>query len=144
MKSFKRGRGPSFLGGFMLLLMGGFGVGWMAFASSIGGGTFSLFGLPFIIICLIGSIVNFRNAAGKNRYSEFDIVDDTEEPDPANSFFGQSNRNCNSGKDPWEQKDRDQSAYGHRHAATSGYCPRCGSAITSDFVYCPRCGNRLK
>lgn len=66
-----------------------FGVIWTAAAASMGAPPFfCLFGVVFVIIGIIQAIYNFKNATGKNRYSEFDIVDSREEPDPAGPAAG--------------------------------------------------------
>ena len=84
MKSIKPGRGPSFMGGVMSILVGLFGVVWTVVAASAGGGFFALFGIIFIAVAVVQAIYNFKNATGKNRYSAFDITDSSEEPDPLN------------------------------------------------------------
>ncbi len=88
MKSIKPGRGPSFMGGVMSILVGLFGVVWTVIAASAGGGFFALFGIIFIAVAVVQAIYNFKNATGKNRYSAFDITDSSEEPDPLNERFG--------------------------------------------------------
>lgn len=44
-----------------------FGIGWMVFASQIGGGAFALFGLVFIGIAIFGS---FNGVTKANRYRQ--------------------------------------------------------------------------
>lgn len=50
--------------------------------------SFSIFGVLFVIVGIVQAVYNFKNAAGKKRYSAFDIVDGEEEPDPLNQRFG--------------------------------------------------------
>ena len=92
MKSIKPGRGPSFMGGISSILVALFGVVWTIIAASMGGGLFALFGLIFIAYAVVQAVYNFKNATGKNRYSEFDITDVNEETDPFNERFGSSDR----------------------------------------------------
>ena len=42
----------------------------------------------FVIVGIVQAVYNLKNAAGKKRYSAFDIVDGEEEPDPLNQRFG--------------------------------------------------------
>ena len=130
MKSVKPGRGPSFLGCVVCLFMALFGVLWTVAAFSIDAGLsgviFSLFGIIFVGFAVVNAIYNFKNATGKNRYSEFDITDGDEEPDPLNARFG------------------DVSQGG---PAVGGgdfrFCPYCGAKLGSDFTYCGKCGRKL-
>ncbi len=63
------------------------------------------------------AIYNYKNAFGKNRISEYDIVEPGEE--------GISERStCSSG--------------------SFNYCPYCGTSINEDFSFCPKCGKKLK
>lgn len=143
MKSIKPGRGPSFMGGVVSIAIALFGVLWVIGTSDMtseistfdvagagyGGGSgladiFPIFGVVFVIIAVAIAIYNFKNATGKNRYSEFDIVDGDEEPDPLNEQFGESGAANETKHD-------------------KGYCPYCGNAIDGDYTYCNRCGKRL-
>ena len=120
-KSIKKGRGPSFRGGVGSVFMAIFGVLWTVAAASMTGGMgvigiiFPLFGLVFIGIAVFNALYEFKNAASKNRYSEYDIVDENEESDPLNERFGGEN----------------------------AFCPYCGIKINDDFEYCPKCGKKL-
>lgn len=49
---------------------------------------FPLFGLVFIGMGVYNAVYNYRNATSENRYSEFDITDENEEPDPLNERYG--------------------------------------------------------
>lgn len=126
MKSIKPGRGPSFMGGVMSILVGLFGVVWTVVAAGAGGGPFALFGIIFVAIAVVQAIYNFKNATGKNRYSSFDITDENEEPDPWNERFGNS-----------------QSYTQFNDDTDSNYCPYCGTAVQSDYEYCNSCGKKL-
>ena len=94
MRSIKPGRGPSMMGGFGAVCSVVFGIFWTVLAASMTRGTgiigviFPLFGVLFIIIGICNAVYHFKNAASKNRYSAFDITDETEEPDPLNERFG--------------------------------------------------------
>ena len=126
MKSIKRGRGPSFMGGIGNIIGALFGVFWTLSAFSIGAPLpFCAFGLLFIAIAVVSAVYNFRNATGKNRYSEFDIVDHTEEEDPLNGFFGAAPSSADGG------------------VKESRFCPYCGSPAADDFEFCNQCGRKL-
>lgn len=139
MKSIKPGRGPSMMGAIVGAAVVIFGILWTVGAANItseanmmfGGDPFTdtmstifpLFGVVFVGVAVVGVIYNLKNATGKNRYSEFDIVDGDEEPDPLNQRFGEAG----------EEKD----------AKEGSFCPYCGNKIEGDYVYCNRCGKRL-
>lgn len=131
MKSIKRGRAPSMMGGVMSLLIGLFGVAWAIVALRIGGGFMAVFGLIFVAVAVIQAIYHFRNATGKNRYSEYDITDGQEEPDPLNERFDGT---------PVAGGPSGPSA-----SAPSGslFCPYCGAPVDINFAFCNRCGKRL-
>ena len=155
MKSFKRGRGPSMMGGVVSICMAVFGLIWTITASNItkdpfgdmGGmagfgnfgmsGTFStvgsifpLFGVVFMVIAIISAVYNFKNATGKNRYSEFDIVDGNEEPDPFNQRFGGQAYESSEGS--WQAEGPE-----------SRFCPYCGAKAQAGYEYCNQCGKKL-
>ncbi len=132
MKSIKPGRGPSMMGGFGAVFGIVFGIFWTVLAASMTQGfglvgvIFPLFGVLFIIIGVVNVVYNFKNATGKNRYSEFDITDDTEEPDPLNQHFG------------------GQPKHTSEVPPTSGsFCPYCGAPVQNDFAFCRKCGKQL-
>ena len=128
MKSIKPGRGPSMMGGVSSILAGIFGVAWTVGAVSMGaGGLFAIFGLVFIAMAIVSAIYNFKNATSKNRYSAFDITDETEEPDPWNERFD-------------EKKYTSQTS---ANSTGSKFCPYCGTRVDGDFVYCNKCGKKL-
>ena len=124
MKSIKPGRGPSFMGGVMGIAGALFGVFWTVMAIAGGAWFMAPFGLIFIGVAVYNTIYNFKNATGKNRYSEYDIVDGDEEPDPLNERFGNP-----SPKMP--------------QSGEIAFCPYCGNKIEGDYLYCNRCGKQL-
>lgn len=123
MKSVKPGRGPSMMGGIIGIAVAAFGVIWTVMAIAGGVWIMAPFGIIFVIISVIDVIYNFKNATGKNRYSQYDITDENEEPDPLNERFGgnEYKRNTEKGE----------------------YCPYCGEKTQRDFEYCPKCGRKL-
>ena len=131
MRSIKPGRGPSMMGGFGDVCSVVFGIFWTVLAASMTRGTgiigviFPLFGVLFIIIGICNAVYHFKNAAGKNRYSAFDITDETEEPDPLNERFG------------------DASTRADTPAADTQFCPYCGAPVRSDYAFCRKCGREL-
>ena len=126
MKSIKRGRGPSFMGGVGNIFACLFGIFWTFSAYSMGAPLpFCAFGVLFIGIAVVSAVYNFRNATGKNRYSEFDIVDHTEEEDPLNGFFGAAPSSADGG------------------VKESRFCPYCGSPAADNFEFCNQCGRKL-
>ncbi len=127
MKSIKPGRGPSFMGGIMSIFVGLFGIVWTVIAINMGGGIiFALFGVIFVAIAVVQTVYHFKNAAGKNRYSAFDITDGSEEPDPLNMRFG------GTGNEAWRAEK------GQRR-----FCPYCGAPAGEDFAFCDHCGKKL-
>lgn len=132
MKSIKRGRGPSFMGGVGSVAAAVFGVFWTIAAMSMGApGLFAGFGLIFIGLAVAQAAYNFKNATGKSRYSEYDIVDEQEEPDPLNERFGE----------PADWQQTAQSGEGERGAFA--FCPYCGTKREADHIYCGKCGKRI-
>ena len=125
------GREPSFMGGVMGIVAALFGLFWTVSVFSSGGGVFGLFGLIFVGIGILNAVRGFRNAFSKNRRSEFDIVDSSEEPDP------------------WDERFGDRNIYGKNvynpDAASDGnaFCPFCGNAVERNFRYCNNCGKKL-
>lgn len=127
MKSVKPGRGPSFLQGFMCVAVALFGVIWTVMALSMGGGAFALFGVVFIVIAIVQAVYSFKNATSKNRFSDFDITDNNEEPDPLNEKFNQQINNT------FEQKTD----------GGENFCPYCGAPTKDGFAFCRNCGKKL-
>ncbi len=127
MKSIKRGRAPSFMGGVVSVFVAIFGIIWMGAALSIGAPVlFACAGLVFSGIAAADAIYNFRNATGKQRYSEYDIVDSSEEADPLNERFGQT-----AERPPVDAME------------TFAFCPYCGTKREKDHIYCGKCGKRI-
>ena len=131
MKSIKMGRAPSFMGGVMGIVAALFGLFWTFTVFSNGGGTFGIFGLLFVAIGILNAVRGFRNAFSKNRRSEFDVVDEAEEPDPWNERFGSNGFYS------------DISAKGHVDVNGNSFCPYCGNAVEKDFKFCNDCGRKL-
>lgn len=125
MKSIKPGRGPSFMGGVMGIAGALFGVFWTVMAIAGGAWFMAPFGLIFIGVAVFNTIYNFKNATGKNRYSEYDITDSEEEPDPWNEKFG----------DIREEEKTSVTA--------AKYCPYCGEKAEKDYKFCSSCGREL-
>ncbi len=113
------------MGGVMGIAVALFGVFWTILAIAGGAWFMAPFGLIFIGIAVFNAIYNFKNATGKNRYSEYDITDENEEPDPWDEKFG-NNRD-----------ERLQSA------AAAKYCPYCGEKAEKDYKFCSSCGREL-
>ena len=123
MKSVKPGRGPSAMGAMGSLVGVIFGVIWTGAAASMGAPAFFLaFGVLFIVIGIVQAVYHFKNATGENRFSEFDITEDGEEPDPL---------------DRRAQDDPERPGGGFR------FCPYCGARSGEGFVYCAKCGRQL-
>ena len=123
MKSVKRGREPSFMNGIMDIVAVLFGLFWTFMVIKNNGGMFGLFGLVFVAIGIRNAIRGFMNAFGKNRTSEFDVMDKEEEPDPWNERFGGNNENP--------------------YTSGNAFCPYCGNAVLKDYEYCNNCGRKL-
>ncbi len=125
MKSIKPGRGPSFMGGIIGIAVALFGVFWTVMTIVVEAWFMTPFGLIFIVIAIINTVYNFKNATGKNRYSQYDITDEGEEPDPWDEKFGT------------DRDNRPQSA------AAAKYCPYCGEKAEKDYKFCSSCGREL-
>lgn len=91
-----------------------------------GAGIMAPFEIIFIIIAVVNVVYNYKNATGKNRYSQFDITDENEEPDPLNEHFG-----------GYERMKSTEPCDGN------AFCPYCGAATQRDFEFCPKCGKKL-
>lgn len=116
------------MGGLMGIAVAVFGVFWTIIALSMGAGPIALFGVIFVIIAVMQTVYHFKNATGKNRYSQFDITDDSEEPDPLNQRFG--NRSSADRTTPTDSK-------------STAFCPYCGNSVAEDYEFCPKCGEKL-
>lgn len=128
MKSVKPGRGPSMMGGIVGIFMVIFGIIWTVMAAQAGAGSlFALFGVVWTCMAAATTIYNFKNATGKNRFSEFDITDGNEEPDPLSQQLG------------YGQEDSPR----EEPAGSSRFCPYCGAAVGEGFEFCNQCGKKL-
>lgn len=146
MKSIKPGRGPSMMSGVMSVAVGIFGLFWTIMAASIGGGFMALFGLVFIGIAISSAVYNFKNATSENRYSEYDIVDSTEETDPFNERFGKNRRvsaKLDQYADGTPRFSDDSASVSKTDSLTNSFCPYCGNEVEKDFIYCNNCGKEL-
>ena len=118
------------MGGFASLAAVAFGIIWTVMAASMGApGLFPLFGVVFVILGVVQAVYNFKNATGKNRYSAFDIVDSTQEPDPLQQRFA--------------PQEPDPAAPPAGGTDEFQFCPYCGAKLGSGFTFCPKCGKRL-
>lgn len=129
MKSIKPGRGPSFIGGVSSVIVGILGVVWIVSASSMGApDVFTLFGLGFVVLAIVSAVYQFRNAAGKNRFSVYDITSEKEESDPFNQLLG--------GEKPEPAEDEPE-------GDAPAFCPYCGERAAEAYRFCPKCGKEL-
>lgn len=112
-----------------------FGVFWTMTAASMGAPVFFvMFGVVFVILGIGQAVYNFKNATGKNRFSEFDITDEKEESDPLNEYFG--NKNVESVSREKASSDRDASG-------PVNFCPFCGAEVENGYQFCAKCGKEL-
>ncbi len=127
MKSIKPGRGPSAMGAVGSVAVALFGVCWTVGAISMGAPVFfPLFGVVFIIAAIVQAVYHSRNAVGEQRYSAFDIVESSQEPDPLSQRFG--------------------AVEAPEAPATDGplhFCPYCGARLGDSFAFCAACGKKL-
>lgn len=130
------------MGGIISVAVAVFGLLWTMGASSVtssmggigtfhdpslGGGInviFPLFGVVFVIIAAVSAVYNFKNATGKKRFSQYDIVDASEEADPLNERFGAPT--------PHESMPE-----------ADAFCPYCGTPAEADYQFCASCGKKL-
>ena len=125
MKSIKPGRAPSMMGGIFGVFAICFGIVWTAIAGAMFP-PMALFGVLWTGMAVVITVYNFKNATKKNRYSEFDIVEHEEEPDPLNQRFG------NTSVEKEETK-----------SSATRFCPFCGSPVQEGFKFCTQCGKEL-
>lgn len=135
LKSIKPGRGPSMMDGIGSIAAGIFGVFWTIGAVSMGAPWFfSLFGVVFIIMAIVQAVYNFNNVTSKNRFSEFDIVDESEETDPMQQYINQKwNENTENMQESKMEGDSPKAAF----------CPYCGTKVSEEFEFCSKCGKKL-
>jgi len=112
------------MGGFMGIFAIIFGIFWTGAASSMNA-PFAIFGIVFILFGVVYTVIHFKNAIGKNRFSMFDITGREEEVDPFDERIGYSEPRSSNSK------------------ARSSFCPYCGSSAQRDFEFCKKCGKRL-
>lgn len=135
MKSFKPGRYNSAQGVVGSIFGIVFAIFWIVMAVNMGAPIiFPIFGIGFIIMLVMELVKNIHNVTNENRYSEFDIVDSSEEQDPWNREMG-------------KKQQIEDSSFGDNLYNTTiedmVYCPYCGLKIGNDFEYCPKCGKKL-
>lgn len=131
MKSVKPGRGPSLMSGVASLLVVVIGIGWTALAIRMEAPAFfPIFGMMFIIFGVINAISGFANGVSSRRFSAYDIVDEHEEPDPLNEYFGNA-------------MEPDAPQTGDSPSDETRFCPYCGAPAASDYAYCRKCGKKL-
>lgn len=106
-----------------------FGLFWTIMALSMGAWFMVPFGLIFIGVSVYKAVYNYKNATGENRYSEYDITENGEEPDPWNEKFGEKRENSID--------------ISHQTYAESRFCPYCGAKAAPDFEFCNVCGKRI-
>jgi len=114
------------MGGVMGIAGALFGVFWTVMAIAGGAWFMAPFGLIFIGVAVFNAIYNFKNATGKNRYSQYDITDENEELDPWDERFGRNNTDKQTGS-----------------TVNGRYCPYCGTKNEDDYKYCTDCGREL-
>ena len=110
-------------GGIVGIFMIGFGIVWTVIAAQANG-LFALFGVLWTGIAVVNTVYNFKNATAKNRYSQYDITDSTEEPDPWNQRYGAPSQPVSAARE-------------------NRFCPYCGTAVEDDFAFCNNCGKKL-
>ena len=135
MKSIKRGRASSMTSGIVGIVMSMAFFG-MAMRVSDGFGEFAFMPIIMGLIVLGVSIAEIIGATRKNRFSEYDITDDGEEPDPLNQYYGGQAQSTQNWQSP-------TSAPAQSGTAAQSYCPYCGTRIEQGYAYCPSCGKRL-
>ena len=135
MKSIKRGRASSLTSGIVGIAMS---IAFFGIATQVSNdfGEFAFVPMIMGLIVLGLSIGEIIGATRKNRFSEYDITDDGEEPDPLNQYYG-------SQAQPTQNWQSPTSAPAQSGTAAQSYCPYCGTRIEQGYAYCPSCGKRL-
>lgn len=144
MRSIKRGRGPSLMGGVGGLMVAVFGVFWTGMAVSIGAPWFFVvFGAIFVGLALFGGIGSLYNATARNRFSEYDITDHGEETDPIAHVLGHDDSSSARPRRSGPERDPATSRGAAPRRFEGGFCPYCGAAVQDDFAFCPACGKDI-
>ena len=135
MKSIKRGRASSLTSGIVGIAMS---IAFFGIATQVSSdfGEFAFVPMIMGLIVLGLSIGEIIGATRKNRFSEYDITDDGEEPDPLNQYYGAQAR-------PDQERQSPAATPTGADAALASYCPYCGPRIEQGYAYCPSCGKRL-
>ena len=132
MKSIKPGRGPSAMGAMGSVIAVVFGIFWTITAASMGAPImFPVFGVLFIGMGIVQGIYHYKNATGKNRFSTFDITDESEERDPLEDLV--------------RGKEKEYPIPPAAEMQEEGYhfCPYCGTKADEDHQFCSKCGKKL-
>ncbi len=108
------------MSGIVGIFMICFGILWTALAAQASG-IFAIFGLIWTGIAVMITVYHFKNATSDKRYSQYDITESYEEPDPLNERF----------KRKAEEKEG------------GNFCPYCGAKIEPDYKFCGECGKEL-
>jgi hypothetical protein len=77
------------------------------------------------------AIFNFYNATSRNRFSNWDVTDSGEEPDPLDPSSRQSLARPSAIQPETISKEG------------AAFCPFCGAGVQGEFEFCPRCGKQL-
>ena len=135
MKSIKRGRASSLTSGIVGIALS---IAFFGIATQVSSdfGEFAFVPMIMGLIVLGLSIGEIIGATRKNRFSEYDITDDGEEPDPLNQYYGAQAR-------PDQERQSPAATPTGADAALASYCPYCGTRIEQGYAYCPSCGKRL-
>lgn len=134
MKSIKPGRGPSVMGAMGSIIAVVFGIFWTITAASMGAPMmFPVFGVFFIVMGIVQGIYHYKNATGKNRFSTFDITDESEERDPLQDLV--DGKNADPSRNNLKE---DEARTGYQ------FCPYCGTKAEEDFQFCSKCGKKLR
>ena len=138
MKSIKPGRGPSGMALIGAVAAVFFGLFWTGMAVMITRGApmgfgiiFPMFGVVFVIVGIAQAAYHYKNTRGKDRFSLLDIVDKSEEKDPADRWI----KNEMTSDNGYSDNDLDSGQF--------NYCPYCGENLDTGYMYCPKCGKSV-